>query len=233
MPRQLLVISEQQYQEELSESLAQRWGKQPLESLPTLTPIPTRQRIRQAWQTATQVNFCTKLYPVVATEHRDAPALTVLGDFLRNGFLHRAIREQGGAYGGGAGYDRDNGTFRFFSYRDPRLEESLQDFDRALDWLQSQHHEPSSLEEAILNVMSRLDRPGSPAGEAVNAFFGDLHGRDAELRQTFRQNILEVQIADLQRVAMTYLQPQQANIAVIGSAKTLDGLTSDLQRLSL
>ena len=24
----------------------------------------------------------------------------VLGGFLRNGFLHRAIREQGGAYGG-------------------------------------------------------------------------------------------------------------------------------------
>jgi len=63
-----------------------------------------------------------------------AAALTVLGGVLRNGYLHRAIREQGGAYGGGATYDSDSAAFRFFSYRDPRLTETLADFDRSIDF---------------------------------------------------------------------------------------------------
>ena len=37
---------------------------------------------------------------------RMAPALRVLGPYLRNTYLHRAVREQGGAYGAGAGYAR-------------------------------------------------------------------------------------------------------------------------------
>lgn len=28
---------------------------------------------------------------------------------------------------------RDSGAFRFYSYRDPRLDQTLADFDRALD----------------------------------------------------------------------------------------------------
>jgi hypothetical protein len=97
--------------------------------------------------------------------------LHVLGDFLRNGYLHRAIREQGGAYGGGAGYHPDSGAFRFHSYRDPRLADTLADFDRALDWLQTWDHPARTLEEAILGVIAAIDKPGSPAGEAISAFF--------------------------------------------------------------
>ncbi|WP_155764023.1 hypothetical protein [Piscirickettsia salmonis] len=37
----------------------------------------------------------------VPSGHADAPVLTIIGGILRNGFLHRAVREQGGAYGGG------------------------------------------------------------------------------------------------------------------------------------
>ena len=68
--------------------------------------------------------------PTVPSSHADAAALTVLGGVLRNGYLHRTIREQGGAYGGGASQDNQAGAFRFFSYRDPRIEGTLTDFDR-------------------------------------------------------------------------------------------------------
>ena len=85
---------------------------------------------------------------------------------LRNGFLHGAIREQGGAYGGGAGHDADAGAFRFYSYRDPRLQETLDDFDRSVDWILSGKHERRLVEEAIIGVVGSLDKPASPAGEA-------------------------------------------------------------------
>ena len=147
--------------------------------------------------------------------HADAPALSVLAGFLRNGYLHRAIREQGGAYGGGASFDSDNAAFRFFSYRDPRLEETLSDFDRAVDWLLQGEHPWRLVEEAILGVIGSIDRPGSPAGEAKDAFYSALYGRTPERRQDYRQRVLAVKLDDLQRVAQTYLQADKACVAVI------------------
>ena len=47
---------------------------------------------------------------------------------FRGIFGHTAIREQGGAYGGGASYNAGRGSFSFYSYRDPRVEGTLKDF---------------------------------------------------------------------------------------------------------
>jgi hypothetical protein len=165
--------------------------------------------------TSTQVNFCAKAYSTVAVDHPDAAALTVLGGFLRNGFLHRAIREKGGAYGGGAGQDSVNGVFRFFSYRDPRLAETLDDFDGALNWLRTESHDAQSLEEAILGVIGQLDRPRSPAGAARHAFHNKLFGRTPEQRARFRERVLAVTLDELQRVADTWLVPEKASVAVV------------------
>ena len=105
-----------------------------------------------------------------------------MGDFLRNGFLHRVVREKGGAYGSGAGQDSADAVFRFFSYRDPRLADTLADFDASLAWLQSSELEAQKLEEAILGVVSSIDKPGSPAGEAKQAYHSALFGRTPEQR---------------------------------------------------
>jgi len=237
-PRQFLVVSEGPQHEEIANALQQCWQTSEGGAGVTLNQaafgkslpqqLPLKSLVKQAWSTSTQVNFCAKAYPTVASGHPDGPVLTVLGDFLRNGFLHTAIREQGGAYGGGASYDSDTGAFRFYSYRDPRLLETLNDFDRALDWLQTTPHEPRALEEAILGIISRIDRPGSPAGDAIKSFFSSLHGRTPAQRREFRQKILQVTIADLQRVANTYLQPLQANIAILSDVNTLAQLPAEL-----
>lgn len=222
-PRQTLVVSEEGKQADIHRGLEQRWAMGPTvaEHSP-FVPDAGRFVVNQGWSTNTQVNFCAKAFPAVAQGHADAPALTVLGPFLRNGFLHRAIREQGGAYGAGASFDPDSGAFRFFSYRDPRLVETLADFDRAVEWLHSESHRPRALEEAILGVIGDIDRPESPAGEAIAAFFGALHGRTSEQRRRYRQSVLEVTLDDLKRVAKRYLSPSAANIAVVSDAKTLE-----------
>lgn len=236
----LLVISEAQFHDDIAARLSACWQhrqlpEQEIKLFSTMgqwLDIPRSDRtmsvVRQAWSTGTQVNFCAKSYPTVAMDHPDAAPLTILGEFLRNGYLHQAIREKGGAYGGGASYDSDTSAFRFYSYRDPRLTETLIDFDKALDWLQNNTHEARTLEEAILGVISRIDRPGSPAGEAMTSFFGSLHGRTPTRRKLFRQRILQVSLEDLQRVGSIYFSPEKAHIAVLSDAKTLDNLATEL-----
>ncbi len=228
-PRQWVVVSEAEQQALIASSLTQL--NNPPHSATESTrfqPAPISDTVKQAWSTLTQINFCAKVYPTVPAGHHDAPVLMVLADFLHNGYLHRALREQGGAYGGGANYDSSTGGFRFYSYRDPRLMDTLTDFDQALVWLQNTPPELRRLEDAVLGVIARMDRPASPAGEAISSFFNQLHGRTPTQRREFRRQILQVKIADLIRVAATYLLGQPANIAVLSDAKTLAQLPNEV-----
>src|SRR5690606_16847117 len=96
--------------------------------------------------------------------------------------------------------------------------ETLDDFDASLRWLEETDHEPQSLEEAILGVVGSMDKPGSPAGEAKQTYQAELFGRTREKRELFRNRILQVTLDDLKRVAATYLQADQASIALVTHA---------------
>lgn len=216
-PRQYLLVAEKEHLQQYQQEMAECWQSSDSATLKPFSLAPVEETVRQGWVTNTQVNFCAKAYPTVPVDHPDAAPLSVLGGLLRNGYLHRAIREQGGAYGGGASQDSNIAAFRFYSYRDPRLEETLDDFDKSLQWLQNESIEWQPVEEAILGVISSLDKPSSPAGEAKQTFHAELFGRSREKRELFRKRLLDVTLADLRRVANTYLTPEKASIAVVSN----------------
>lgn len=228
-PLQFLLVAESDPRRQVIADMNGCWSQPGNDSsgFSGLKFVPVEEKVNQAWITSTQVNFCSRAYRAVGSDHADAPALSVLGGYLRNGFLHRVIREQGGAYGGGAGFDADNAAFRFYSYRDPRLEGTLNDFEASIDWLLSARHEWRQVEEAILGVISGIDKPGSPAGEAKKAFFGNLHGRTPERRRRFREQVLAVTLEDLQRVGEKYLKSANASTAVI-TAQSNQSVTDKL-----
>ncbi|MBF0096713.1 MAG: insulinase family protein [Magnetococcales bacterium] len=221
-PSQLMVAAEAADMAEVTEALRQQWESMAqARHVAPLTTVAVAFQNKIAWSTVTTVHFCAKAYPAVPYNHPDAPSLAVLGTFLKHGYLHKAIRERGGAYGSGAGLDSDAGVFRFFSYRDPRFSETLLDFDRSVHWLAENKHEPEALEQAILSVISGIDRPGSPAGDARRAFHDALHGRTPEVRRQFRSRVLQVSQADLLRVAERYLLPEKAVMAAVSNPGTL------------
>jgi len=220
--KQFLLIGEEPNFDEQQQYLRDLW-------LPDNVPTDTfslpkrREQVKQCWLTNTQVNFCAKAYPTVTSDHVDAAPLVILGGVLRNGYLHRAIREQGGAYGGGASQESNIAAFRFYSYRDPRLSETLTDFDLAVKWFLENQHKDEALEEAILGVIGALDKPSSPAGEAKHAFQNRLFNRDDEFQGRFRQRVLATTLEDLTRVAKTYLTDENASsIAVVTSQQHWD-----------
>jgi Zn-dependent M16 (insulinase) family peptidase len=176
-------------------------------------PAPAAAR-SAAWTINADVNFCAKAYPVVPEGHPDAPHLAVLGRYLGDGFLHPAIREKGGAYGSGASFDGDSGCFHFYSYRDPRCAGTLEDFDRALDWFAGER-DPRRLEESILGVIRALDRPRSPAGAAIDAFYSLAQGRTPEFRADYRARVLATGFEDLHRVAARWLVPARGIVGVV------------------
>lgn len=219
-PRQYLLVSEKdrlsQFGAVMDQIFANKNNKVQDNNL--IDYSPSLQPVNHSWTANTQVSFCAKAFPTVASSHPDAAALTVLGGILRNGYLHRAIREQGGAYGAGAAQDNQSGAFRFFSYRDPRINETLDDFDRSVDWVLGNSLGEDKIEQAILGVIGSLDKPGSPAGEAIQAFHGELCGRSKDSQREFRNRVLAVNETKLKEVSDQYLRQQEAHTAVITNA---------------
>ena len=222
-PKQGLLISDENGMNDAVASMNKVWSQsQASSSTERFSLGVERQPVHQAWVTSTQVNFCAMAFPAVMSDHEDAPKLSVLGACLRNGFLHSAVREKGGAYGGGASYNAEASAFVFYSYRDPRLMETFEDFKRAKEWLMSSEATQAKVDEAILNVISAMDKPGSPAGEMKKAFFQKLYGRSYDVRMAYRQGVISTTVEELRELADKYLSAENYSTAVLTSAPMTD-----------
>jgi Zn-dependent M16 (insulinase) family peptidase len=174
---------------------------------PQSTPI--------GWITGSQVCFCAEAFPTVDFRHEDASALTVLGTVLRNGYLHSAIREKGGAYGAGATQDSNNKVFKFFSYRDPKCTETFNEFKKSREWSVKSITE-EQLEEGVLGVISSIDKPLSPFGEAMGDFMSSLDQKTQDERLSFRSKVKECSLANLAMVSEKYLFNESKRCAIAG-----------------
>ena len=177
--------------------------------------VPSNEQV--AWITGSQVCYCAEAFQGVSREDPDAPVLSVLATVLRNGFLHTAIREKGGAYGAGASNDTVTNTFKFFSYRDPKCSETFTAFKEAIEWSKTSISE-QHLEEAILGVVSSIDKPLSPVGEAKNDFNFNLENISTKQRLEMRQRVINCSIDDLVRVSEKYLTKDSNKSILAGEA---------------
>ncbi len=220
---ELMIITSDEQLAEFSDYFTKALNHNVSESQDYAFPFSVPQeKLNIGWAINAPVHYCGKSYKVANSDHEDAPALTILAGFLRNGYLHRAIREQGGAYGGGASYNGKAGAFNFFSYRDPRLTETLEDFNASIEWMLNTEHEQLALEEAVLGVISGIDKPASPAAEYQQTALANYFGNTPEAREAFRANVLKVTLDDLKAVTRKYFVDKDADIAVLGPKDSLE-----------
>ncbi len=171
---------------------------------------------QQFWQINSQVNFCSIAYATVDDEHEDDPALKVLGRILDHQYLHPAIREKGGAYGGGCTQNSRLGSFRFYSYRDPRVTGTLNDFKQSLEWAKTATFDAQWIEEAILSIVSSIDKPLTAPALARSAFYSERSGRSRQDYMQYKQRIMSVDQTAISKVANKYFNQDSLYQSVIG-----------------
>lgn len=161
------------------------------------------------WRCDVQVNYCAKSYMTETIRHEQSAAFAVLSQVLTNGFLHRVIREQGGAYGGGAVYKPLSGEFSFYSYRDPNVEKTFKAFEEAMHWVIKNDWDAHLFDEAIISLVGQLDRPETPIGGPKRVFMNAYAGFSEDDRSTYRQKLLKVKRDEIIHVAKAYFSNAQ------------------------
>lgn len=165
------------------------------------------------------VNFCAKVIPTVPYTDPDYPKLRVLSRFLSSKYLHPIVREQNGAYGGGAMMSLD-GAFNFYSYRDPNSKVTLDVFDKTTDWMSKNSGlvDDQNLFEAKLSILQQMDQPVAEYMKGIDLF---LYGLSYDIWKTQRERVLAVKKEDLVEVCKKYLgQKQWSGKCVIGEGST-------------
>jgi hypothetical protein len=166
------------------------------------------------WQAPVPVSYVARVFRAVPFSHEDAAGLMILAKLLRGGYLHREIREKGGAYGGMASYDAQAGLFSMLSYRDPHLLRTLGVYRDAASWAAEGGFTDTDILEAVLGVFGQLDRPLSPGGKGHREFHRYLQGLSTQLRQALRRRLLAVDAGQLADLARRYLVEGWGNSAV-------------------
>ncbi len=138
------------------------------------------------------IAFNGKVLKTVSYTDSDAAALNIAAFLCDNLTLHTAIREKGGAYGGGAVSNLMSGIFYFYSYRDPNIVSTFDAFDESVQKLQKGEFTLSDIEEAKLEMIQALDTPVAPGSRGVVAYGWLSEGKDDQVRTHFRERVLKV-----------------------------------------
>uniref|UniRef100_A0A8D2AWE4 Presequence protease, mitochondrial n=1 Tax=Sciurus vulgaris TaxID=55149 RepID=A0A8D2AWE4_SCIVU len=160
------------------------------------------------------VHYVAECIRTVPYMHPDHASLRILARVMTAKFLHTEIREKGGAYGGGAKLSY-NGIFTFYSYRDPNSLETLNSFEKAIDWAKSGKFTEQDIDEAKLSVFSAVDAPIAPSDKGMDHF---LFGLSDEVKQAHREQLFAVSHDKLIAVSNAYLGTGKSThgLAILG-----------------
>lgn len=181
-------------------------------------PDYTPSAVKTHYEVPLPVNYISRCLPTVPYTHEDHPKLRILAKLLSAKFLHREIREKGGAYGSGA--KMGGGIFSFYSYRDPNFEGTLSAFEDSIQWALKGKFTDQDIEEAKLSVFAEVDKPVSPSNRGMLYF---TQGVTDEMRQANRDRLFNVTRDDVMHVARTYLASSDVPnaVAVLGPGNNL------------
>lgn len=173
-----------------------------------------------------QVNACYMTWGVPTIGSQEAGALAIAAELMTNEYLHREVREKGGAYGVQATYRKAAGLFSMGSQSDPNVDETFAAFAQAIEWVANDAEGlgDDALNEAKICVIRDLDCPQSPYDAASASRVREAAGRTPEMRAAYRASVLDATFEAVRAAVIKYLDPATAGkCAFVGDDRVVAG----------
>ncbi|MEG0460558.1 insulinase family protein [Gordonibacter sp.] len=154
----------------------------------------------EAFIVSTDVCYAAQGYDRRALDASYTGVWQVAARALSYDFLWNEVRVKGGAYGAGFGAMR-TGNLRFYSYRDPHLDETLERFADASAWLAAFSPERDAMEGYVVSTVASLDAPTKPRMQARRQDGDFFAGRTPETRQQTRSEMVGADAAAVRALA--------------------------------
>ena len=149
----------------------------------------TPQYANEAFACPSQVQYVARVGDFAQAGLPYTGQLQVLENILNYEYLWVQIRSLGGAYGCFSNFSRTGECF-MASYRDPQLKETLDVFERSVQFLEGFRADRRAMTRYIIGAVSELDIPKSPAALGTRSLNAWLTGVTEEQLQRERDELL-------------------------------------------
>lgn len=173
---------------------------------------PLKIQKSQARFISSPVAFTARGQRTVSYKDPRSAFLLLSSELLENCYLHKEVREKGGAYGSGASYAPHTGNFHFYAFRDPNLAKTIDHFQKAIAKISLGDFSDQELEEAKFGAIQAIDAPVPPGNRAKTAYAWKRSGRTFEERQNFRTKVLQASKEDVANAVRDLLLPHSGLI---------------------
>lgn len=185
-----------------------------------------------AYTFSTPVNYIGYAFKAADQDSLNGSAEKMLLSIVSKNDLWARIREKGGAYGAGASTDSVESFSFFYTYRDPRIDGSIEDFALAVE---NEELTEAKLEDGRLAVLSRDVRPVGPSTKALIDFRRYLYRISDEKRHSRKDMLLSLTLSDLEasRKSLVSRIRGDASITVLSDQKSVKTSKFDFDIKSL
>lgn len=143
------------------------------------------------------------------------------------------MRVKGGAYGVGF-QGRLSGNMRFYSYRDPHLDETIARFAQSCDWVAAYDPARDEFEGFIVATVAGIDAPVKPRALIARQIADLFADRDPHARDVVRQQIIDTTVDDVRSLADPLKRAVDAHaLCVFGNRDIIESSKQDLDVITL
>lgn len=189
---------------------------------------------KEAFIDASQIQYVAKTGDFICEGYEYTGALRLLRIILSYDYLWINVRVKGGAYGCMNTFLRSGESY-FVSYRDPNLSDTLDVYDRILEYIKSFSPDERDMTKYIIGTFSALDTPMNPEAKGSRSLSAYLEGITYEQIQKERNEILNAQPEDIRRLAdLVEAVLKKDSICVIGNENMIKesaGLFENVEKL--
>lgn len=180
--------------------------------------VPFSHPPREGLAAPLQVAHCAKTMPAPSFAHPETP-LFELGLYLAQfDYLLPEIRLKGNAYGAGAMYDNRRGTLSLFSFRDPRIVETLAVFDGLRDFVDRAAWTQTDVDRGIIGLAKKIVQPIRPGQATGEALMCHVRGESDELRERQYAATRRATPGEIKRVLLAQLEAGESKAGVCVAA---------------
>lgn len=172
--------------------------------------------IKEAILSDANVNYVSKSADLKEFDLSYDGKFSLASSIISNPYLYELIRAKGGAYGAGMLVDR-SGLFGTYSYRDPNIKLTLDNYDKIPKICQNINMNERDFENQQISTMGNFLKPKTPAQKADSDFLY-YKKKSAKTEEEILKEIKEAKLEDIKQLEDQFSKALAVNnICVFGN----------------